>query len=72
MFSSLKHSIKRDLYIDRYRQKIADSYQRLPNKVPLTKAQESEIKNYWKGLLASLFLCPNRVVLSQICANGNI
>lgn len=51
MFSSLKRSIKRDLYIDRYRQKIADSYQRLSNKVPLTKAQESEIKNYWKGLL---------------------
>lgn len=51
MFSNLKHSIKRDLYIDKYRKKVADSYQRLPNKVALTKAQESDIQKYWKGLL---------------------
>ena len=51
MLSSLKYRIKRDLYIEKYRKKIASSYQKLPNKVPLTKAQVSEIQKYWKSLL---------------------
>ncbi|MBQ6067973.1 MAG: hypothetical protein IJK84_00580 [Bacteroidales bacterium] len=51
MFSSLKNRIKRDLYIEKYRKKISNGYQQLPNKVPLTKTQQKEIQQYWKGLL---------------------
>ena len=51
MNSSIKKTIQRDIYIEKYRKKINDSYQKLPNKVQLTKAQEAEIQNYWKDLL---------------------
>ena len=51
MFSSLKNRIKRDLYIEKYRKKISNGYQQLPNKVPLTKTQQKDIQQYWKGLL---------------------
>lgn len=51
MFLSLKNKIQRDIYIETYRKRINDSYQKLSNKVQLTKAQKKEIQKYWKDLL---------------------
>ena len=51
MKKSIVNKIQRDYYIETYRKRVRNNYQKLPNKVQLTRAQKSEIQKYWKSLL---------------------